>query len=142
MSTSSQPSAITVSLEWAKRLKEAGWPQEESLSWHWTYRASGGYGGLKHGRFWRNKYLARGEAHKDCYPAFAAPTAEEILRELPDNMVEVNDKWYLLNIAHRYCSLTDEDDEPLVEFSGDTLVDSLAAMYCYLANHSLLPCDD
>jgi len=69
---------ITVSLEIAKNLKEAGWSQGESYFVWRTYKMNGGSG--------RNVRVVQRPDHRKVshmdYIYFAAPTSEEILRKL------------------------------------------------------------
>lgn len=131
---------ITVSLDMAKKLKEAGWPHLDTV--HYWCHLDGVYVAiaLQHPR--ENE--------------IAAPTAEEILWRLPEEIpydavgtLKGSDFW--LEIAKsrfwgntpweiRYrenAGMTFWDcPEPI---RADTLANAVAAMYCYLADQKLLP---
>lgn len=124
---------ITVSLEKAKNLKEAGWMEPTEFVGHIeevnidgdcdfiiTHRGAKGV--------WRNK----GESE------LWFPTAEEILRELPQI------------ISDKYMTIFKDGDSWLVEYNtipqspdsfykdADTLANAAASMYCYLSDNNLL----
>lgn len=65
------PESIVVSLDWAKKLKAADWPQERSVM-IWC--------GCKPGR---DSFVWQRRNDTFCELDLAAPTAEEILRQLP-----------------------------------------------------------
>src|SRR3990167_5893854 len=74
----SAPSSIVVSLEMAKKLKKAGWPQDKFLFvWNGAYHPD---------KSEHVNWLSRKKVGKDWAEAetFTAPTAEEILRRLPE----------------------------------------------------------
>ena len=131
-------SDITVSLEWAKKLKEAGWLQDGALFCWWLR--------IGHTEYELSPaiFLKNGE--------FAAPTAEEILRRLPEaikypvrNAIEYelfirpfddSDERHWEVIYAK--DIDNVDNTPLHETTG-TLANAAAAMYCYLADNKLLP---
>lgn len=116
------PESIVVSLEWAKKLKEAGWPQDHG----------------ENVMYWRKKrddFVLGGW----CVYALAAPTAEEILRRLPDTlenrlheplqifrMMPNSVGWRMMyGLSH--------------SADGDTLANAAAKMFVFLAKQKLLP---
>jgi hypothetical protein len=134
------PESITVSLDWAKELREAGWPQQESSLYTWVQKG-------KDEEDWSESFL---ELSSICWrlvrvdtfhPDFlcAAPTAEEILRRLPPLIINSNVPYHLDPTKKLY--MVSYDDENLtgkVEH-GDSLANAAAATYCYLAECNLLP---
>lgn len=135
-----QPHDITVSLEWAKKLKEAGWPQG-GTEFFWMTDSIGVVD------------LIWDKDHKGNWNDFffAAPTAEEILRRLPDYLgteyvlVTVRDhpenEWAVNYIAISEGGVEYHPDHRnrVRPIQADTLANAAAAMYCYLADHKLLP---
>lgn len=133
---------ITVSLEWAKKLKEAGWPQNSSLFW-WAefYNKSSttpdelfqqlvdddewdfGSINVMHG-FRESGYLKQ-------LKRLSVPTAEEILQRLPMNDVT------LTGDGRIFCCTYDKGFTSNDEV-GDNLANAAAAMFCYLAERKLL----
>jgi hypothetical protein len=141
------PESITVDLEHAKKLKAAGWPQEDSvMCWCVCKPETDCF-------VWKRS----GTEHKT---DFAAPTAEEILRRLPDYIVipvnaphkhehrflKINkdstgmgngyqDFFYVLGygpVDHGFIP-------PEWSCSDRSIANAASAMYCYLAAHKLLP---
>jgi hypothetical protein len=148
--------SIVTSLEWSRKLKEAGWPQpvqDAAPFWFWYEEKlhlmsgretdSGCYGpcwSYKDGHIddWsfenRNPHISA---------IAAAPTAEEILRRLPEEFGEC-----CLD-AHRFLAhegfwrvcyevIDDGKHDMPHHVLGDTLANAAAAMYCYLAENALL----
>lgn len=140
---------ITVSLEWAKKLKEAGWTQEGLLWWcQWTNDES------PPSQVWRLEYVATeddfvtvtGGSWERC----SAPTFEEITEKFRDEdgdipNVQIRKKWYRLHMNWDFFSLLniENDDDCLIQFPRDCRHDSMADLaaqvYCYLAENNLLP---
>ncbi len=126
------PESITVSLDMARKLKNAGWLQSES---HFIFIHSDA--DTKLWSRWNTGGEPRG-GYIDGSMSWAAPTAEEILRRLP---AEVDDESLYVS-SQRYNGLW-------VVYYGvhgerhqhldDTLANAAAAMYCYLAEQKLLP---
>lgn len=131
------PDLFTVSLEWAKRLKEVGWPQYEASLYTWVQKG-------KDDEDWSESFL---ELSSICWrmvrvdtfhPKYlcAAPTDEEILRRLPPS-INAEDRFWAL---HCYTA----NERWFVDYvehytqQADTLANAAAAMYCYLAENSLL----
>ncbi|CAN5475199.1 hypothetical protein BH11PLA2_BH11PLA2_29810 [soil metagenome] len=128
------PESITVSLDWAKKLKDAGWPQENGLHyWH-------GWEGDK------NTFLRATDGRVGTINAFhqmfAAPTAEEILRRLPEYLTDGELRYYL-NLfpawVIRYSYPDDEMGSIIKCHNRDSsLANAAAAMWCNLAEQKLL----
>ena len=134
------PESIVISLEWAKKLKETGWPQTYSQGA--IEECHFGYYLLDRGQetehfecswMWHN-WIKHGEA-------YAAPTAEEILRRLPrainvsritPNRGSLQFRWGV-----KWIQIGNTGVEHLEV--GDTLANAAAAMYVYLSEHGLLP---
>ena len=134
---------IIASLEMAKKLEKSGWTQHSSLFYWMTDQNKV----RKPVIFEESKYPDR---YGDC---FDAPTAEEILKELPEaldkdrknfhagtisglNMFRLDDKWTV-----RYSYRGEEKTEiKCYEFS-DTLADASAQMWIYLKKNDMLTSD-
>lgn len=130
-----QLSQLTVSLEIAKKLKEAGYKQDNSLFYYQGYLHSEG----------RVELVTKEKLDGD-YDFIAAPTAEEFGEQLPFIFVDkfpkaasnTNKKReYSLEIIKykKYwgCTYTGYDLQ-----EGKTLTDALAKMWLYLKQHQLL----
>lgn len=124
--TPSAPESIVPSLDWCKKLKEAGWPQNEDSSvywWSYVVRAATGE--------WSWKVNPK----QGGYETYAAPTAEEILRRFPEEIktaIRVN-YWPSVGWRVQY----DVPNGCACTFGS--LADSLAGIYCRLAEQKLLP---
>lgn len=138
--------SIVVSLDMAKQLAKAGWPQEESyLAWFT----------MQNGK--------TSEVHRNVgnlLPIdFAAPTAEEILRRLPGYVLDKGityglrvEKLNPLQIFDRtgenqeymwkmdYYRIRDNIElcPPSPPVTGTNLANAAAAMWCYLSENDLL----
>jgi hypothetical protein len=141
--------SITVSLEWAKKLKEAGWEQEGFLWWHQTM--SGSWEPLT------TPELRGCLTMRRVHVYYAAPTAEEILRRLPKKLLYESRagrisgdgsevayelriypiKWKDMRWRVGYDKKNPSDT--VEEFEADTLANAAAAMYCHCAEQKLLP---
>lgn len=127
--------SITVSLELAKELKEAGWPQEDSIFW-WQIPSQR--------RFKPWVSWCRNESVDD-EPAtpLAAPTAEEVLRQLPVDVM-IGDRENRIEMLKRQGVKEDKYYVNLrfytevIEFLDGSLANAAAKMYCYLAKNNLL----
>lgn len=126
------------SLDWSKKLKDAGWPQVSPLNTWWIEE------GDTH-VFWPQ---VRSTANRK---GFAAPTAAEILALLPERISEkkqagmtadflrimptVDGLWrvYYKNKARKGARCT------RYAFESKSLADAAAEMYCLLAQNNLLP---
>lgn len=155
------PETITVDLENAKKLKAAGWQYESQWYWVTHYLDLGG------SELPAMLVLNQGESHdfhqfywpeEECTASrtenyYAAPTAEEILRRLPVYFSHgeekrvirmVRDKDGRYSVFHEsYAIKTSLGELPYYDVPKiqkyDILANAAAAMYCYLAEHSLLP---
>lgn len=138
-------SAITVSLEWAKKLKEAGLEQGITIG-NWRPSTNDFYRKQQQYEIHFTSGSYRNEK------SFDAPTAEEILRRLPEaikypvrNAIEyelfirpfddLDERHWEVIYAK---DIDNVDNTPLHETTG-TLANAAAAMYCYLADNKLLP---
>lgn len=132
--------SITVSLEWAKKLRDAGWNQE--VLFYWSIDSRSGNDVVRRRREKGN--------NKPLDP-IAAPTAEEILRVLPSEAPhpDIEHTAYFLEIVRverptenwqvqyreRESWRLWDSPEP---HSADSLANAAAAMYVYLAENNLL----
>lgn len=132
----------TVSLELARQLKEAGYPQEEQL-FYWTNSFNHTQYGLTHA-------VAIGSDGFNCYPewelsdvmvteGFASPTADEILDQLP----EIINGYKAIEIgkyADKYVIRYQLIDNSLlgIRFDDEFLVDAAAQCWLYLKKENLL----
>jgi hypothetical protein len=118
-------STLVPSLEWSKKLKEAGWPMSYSDLFGWWENADG------EAKVVPSFNLAlSATTYGECFPA---PTAEEILRKLPAG-------WEVYSAPSKGGLLTSGyaiqvNGAPFQV--GDTLANAAAAAYCYLAAHPL-----
>jgi len=124
---------ITVSLEMAKKLKEAGWKKETELKWYIN-------------RLFPAHLRFRNEVQREIDDTFLAyaPTAEEILRELPDHLLKNGIKRRItIDISdnrvdkNKYGIFYGSGGE-LYTVYGDTLANAAAQMYCHLSTNNLL----
>lgn len=136
----STPESIVVSLEWAKKLREAGWPQDECLFWWCPYLTENSNGSPFVGYLISNTAEPQ-DSHDWTKKAeiFADPTAEEILRRLPRVYVE----HLRVTPSPGASGWTVEYRRPgkmraWVSREADTLANAAAAMYCYLSEQKLL----
>lgn len=150
------PESIVVSLDLAKQLKEAGWSQHEmkvctdgkerpcaNTSFYWSETSKGN---------WMIVDSLKGTIAED----IAAPTAEEILRRLPQSIRSVGlnlsakkgEREYVLHIVKTNTTrwrliYWDSDGLPWVAPSADFIDESLAnasaQMWLYLKKNNLLP---
>lgn len=120
-----KPEEIVTSLDWSKKLEEAGWPQDQSIFW-WKYEVTFS------GNFW----MVGQRPHKDA-EKFAAPTAEEILRRLPKEELTIRHRNSLWMIDFLRFDENGNKTHSYI-FEGDTLANAAAACYCYLAEQKLL----
>jgi hypothetical protein len=129
------PPSITVSLDTAKKLAKAGYPQEDSL---FSMVAPEGFTKPYHTIF---THLAR-EAQGWRDFTFAAPTAEEILRRLPKTI----GKGYKLHIHPsnsgiyklRYVRWKVPREIKESKFEDISLANAAAAMWICLKEYNLL----
>lgn len=149
---------LCTSLELARKLKECGYPQNYDddsqtlpdsgngtyFCWENTERfcsAAACNCGKTHGG-----WIVRRRDDNNYNPFLASPTAEELLKEIPKD-INVDGAGYNLEIyfcgKDGNCVTYNPDYEnkrggSLADFSGDTLVDALAQMYCYLHTQKYL----
>lgn len=140
------PESLVVSLDYAKRLKEAGWPQYPSM-FYWGYWTNN----LTPPELeWRLDFVGDEDSFTvvmgGAWDRFAAPTAEEILRRLPDMLDDCILQCSQSPAPERLwvCSYFSDTPHPTIEgkydvLCQDTLANAAAAMYCALAEHNLLP---
>jgi hypothetical protein len=133
------PEQITVSLEWAKKLRDAGFPQGWTgvgTAESFTERPESMKGSLDGSYF---KWFQDKDGNplvESVYCNYAmiaaAPTAEEILRELGCG------KLYFSGDGRWVVAL--EGQEVLKDIpTENSAANAAAAMYCYLAKNNLLP---
>jgi hypothetical protein len=145
---------ITVSLEWAERLKDAGW--SHGTTYH-AWRLNGCTSDPTLVQYDRGGFIP-GKDYESTIGFIDAPTAEEILRKLPGHVKFNKDEpEYILYCralnnpkGHKY--LTAQWSvyyEILLNgiphrggkcIGESTLADAAANMYCYLSENNLLPC--
>lgn len=120
----SEIAPITVSLELAKKLKEAGWQYETLFFWcgleHKEVSSSTGEMKIFYGKYYPYR------------EHFAAPTAEEILRRLPHG---TDTELIIKRKPKGTWRVTCTGDT----IGGDTLANAAAAMFCFLSENNLLP---
>lgn len=121
---------ITVSLDYAKKLRDAGWI-EETYFVYFNERL-------------RPKYETQGIMLTKVPSIIPAPTAEEILRELPEMyqsliIGKANGKWRLMP----FDAVSNKDSKigniRMDKFDEDTLANAAAAMWIHLKENDLLP---
>lgn len=136
---------ICVSLELAKELKEAGYPQKTYAWWI-------DFGSVDHMR--KNNNGWRIDIRKPrVYPTISAPTASELLEQLPV-LISVNStfqgNWFICSL-HENCpaygkikheEIIDDDGNKdwftLRSTGADSAVNALAKMWLYLKQNNLL----
>ena len=124
------------SLEWSRKLKEAGWKKGTEFWWIITSTTNWHVSYGKPDKTWQK--MNQG----NFYPA---PLATELLEELPNSLYTLDSRyhfylsWESVNDKKQYnCELTPH--EPVCERTlslaktvyGETLPNALAAMWCYL----------
>jgi hypothetical protein len=121
----------TLTLETAKKLKEAGFPQESYFVWQYKYDSwDGGTEDIK---------LTNTRAEDESYQQndsrvsylkyFAAPTAEEVLEQLPE--------YYALHRQQNFFRCF--GGENIHHEDGENGAEAAAKMWLYLKEHELLP---
>lgn len=118
----------TVNLQLSKELKEAGYPQEAE-KWWWEDNF-----GLEKNK---SRTLRDNKPHnpKNGWVYFASPTADEILEQLPENILYEHFMPYLLiekKLSKWTISYTN------LEMTDISLADAAAKMWLYLKKEGLL----
>lgn len=142
------PESINVSLEWAKKLKEAGWPQHDALFYHHQVCKP-----FKSGEPIPTEVCYDPE-YEGGFFSLAAPNAEEILRKLPttirkplgDGRTSSPHRIRIARVNHgenevwaiRYQKHTSPKMFGPFSASDASLSDAAAAMYCVLKENRLL----
>lgn len=147
----SKPESIAVSLEMAKKLKAAGWPQEDSV-FHWQWHEDDGeWPSFSAPSEWSCYQMEASLDDYDDGDCFAAPSAEEILRRLPEKFTHGEPYCLYAAITFRghtlgngwyvgYRNFAEGKAHPEIDGQdADTLANAMAKMYCYLADNKLLP---
>lgn len=112
----------TVSLKTAQELKAAGFPQNTT---HYSFRPDGEAFILQDPSKRREHYIA-------------APSSDEILEELPEEIKD-NDDWLTIQKANGlYCVMYTQYGQPKPYFENASLVEALSAMWLYLKQQGLL----
>ena len=137
------------SLEWSKKLKEAGWKKETEFWWVPVYYYNFDVKNRNRKDFeivpndfqYSDEVVGRGKpeidkSKKSSYSKWqqrlSAPLATELLEELPD--IRISNKKEVLYIEDRENNLW-----YLRYTKKDTLPNALAAMWCYLKERGLTP---
>lgn len=123
------PESIVTSLDWSKKLKEAGWNTRTFLSW---YRSK-----ITANRHYYITETYEITKHNEAEFIAAAPTAEEILRRLPGYSVTWGEPFVMPGEVEISCPINGEGKRHHI--SDTKLANAAAAMYCYLAEQDLLP---
>ena len=131
-----KPQNITVSLEWARALRDKGYPQDESV-FVWVQYMAPEY---EEWEVWLRTQLE--DEPSVPVELLAAPTSAEI--ELPSALRRTS-TW--LTIQHQwngkwYVEYIPDDGEPGAPtygpFFADTMQDAMAAMWCHLRDNKLI----
>lgn len=142
------PESITVSLAWAKKLKEAGWPQESLFAWY--IREPLRPDQIEPGVDTRTEFVYQrvSRGWMKTLEHFSAPTAEELLRKLPPQVMVGGEMLHLNIFDDRDWigeqswdlgySASGMSGDPLHVRSKDSFVDACAKMYCLLSEQKLL----
>lgn len=130
----------TVSLELSKRLKEAGYPEENSyMVWVEVFPIFNDELRLvTHAQFEQQlKGSILSDEAKKLIKYFASPTADEILKHLPEYYVIY---WLGKRAVCRDAREFDDEfpSEDMHYFQGESLADAAARMYLYLKKQGLL----
>lgn len=141
------PERIVAGLEWAKKLKEARFPQE-NVYLFWTIYTDPVMNKT------HDPFLMSSNRDGTCpvttpsgtHELFAAPSAEELLPQIPNWIAEkgkleigrLNEGMWFVWYKPGPAALA--SSQPSGNFKCErTLSDASAAMYCYLVEHNLLP---
>ena len=123
---------ITVDLETAEKLKEAGWGQESVFMFYGKQPYCETCGRDIDPKFRLMKNLGK----KTELEKISAPTAEEILRELPDYITykHIEGKWEVIMDVSQI-----PNGKKDIWFDDESLSNAAAKMYIYLKENNLLP---
>lgn len=130
----SAPESIVTSLEWAKKLKSAGYPQGESRD-TWSTTESGSNSSL-HERV-KPGHPNYGSPY---YCEYDAPYAEEILRRLPPHLLTELFTLMVLPSGEGRLWAVDYEGTPHGKID-ESIANAAAAMWVFLKEHNLLPND-
>lgn len=127
--------SICVSLEMAKKLAKAGWPQLDSL-----------FIVMDDGEIRYRAIQLTDESGNMTGTCFAAPTAEEILRNMPEIIKQqdgLKEFIYFQNVYRsrgNFCVAyyTLRDMEQVVDLEDESLANAAASCWCYLKENNLL----
>lgn len=125
----STPEPIVVSLEKARELEQAGWPQKGESHFYWsTAKDHEPYLEAPPIDWDYQERHSRRPEHGDAH--YAAPTAEEILRRLPTVQIEMA----VVGGVIKYIRVADcESHTMFVSACDNSLVEALAEIYCRIA---------
>lgn len=138
---------IVVSLEWAKKLKEAGWPQENACFYFKEYDESKETEKAEYLRSIHRDAMPFIDARfanvirdKPYYILYAALTAEELLGKLPKEYKDaaLTITWDDSRWCVGYYPFGSKDPFWESFIHQGCLPDSLACLYCYLSEQKLL----
>lgn len=145
-----KPEEIVVSLEWAKKLKEAGWKQDDVL----VFTGIQPVKKTDEERFETPSFRSRWKL-ENLWDWVSAPTAEEILRRLPRkiapmSLTEMDERTIKGNIPDLRFQILMDGPDWKIEYSsphlesaewqyGETLANAAANMFIYLSENNLLP---
>lgn len=123
----------TVSLELARQLKEAKYPQEEGVRWYNRYVGNYPEKFKKYGYTeWQLLDWQKGGSE---WETVVTPTTDEILDQLPSGIeIETEKKEY-------YIRYSDLEHANLPGIREAILADAIAKMWLYLKEKSLLPAE-
>lgn len=142
-----KPELIVTSLEWSKKLKEAGWPTNYEAAFFWAIHSD--KANVIPASFLPMSATSDGEY-------IAAPTSEEILRRLPERVhtkstggesvdylrimkTPEGDLWRVFyKNDHRHGSASRRRKKTRFSFESTSLANASAEMWCYLSENNLL----
>ena len=130
------PESITVDIETARKLREAGWEQSKELClWYWYENEDAPISGNAR-LVWKDHIDLTGGN------GYSAPTCEEILRELPYKK-EIEGRISKLTIEKCSDGLWDVcymniSGEDFLSKHADTLASASALMWIFLKENNLL----
>lgn len=126
------PQSIIVSLEYAKLLKSAEWPQESTCFVWWSYNQETDW-----------IVFERGTRNVDPSFCVAAPTCEDILRILPKTIEQfqgTTGRLYVNPYTNMYeIGYSPTWDNQMLVKTERTLADAAASMWIHLKKNNLFP---